>query len=85
MEEIFGIISKQQNADLWVAWGDCIDARYYLRDCFKQIYQKLEECSINNWFRLDELIGRGHPKHPSRKSHEFIFQEMDIISYLKDC
>ncbi|HFC8518708.1 TPA: DUF1643 domain-containing protein [Neisseria weaveri] len=84
VEKIFNIISQEKNADIWVAWGGDILSRDYLWSCLEGIYLKLEKCSIRNWYRLGELLASGHPKHPSRKSHDLNFEKMDMKVYLEN-
>lgn len=81
-EIIWDIISKQPQADIWLAWGENIDKRNYLWSSWLEIYNKLKNHKNIHWFTLDKLLSCGHPRHPLYKSHSLNLQKLDIQGYL---
>lgn len=86
-KENMDIIEKMGNkyptADILLAFGNNIERRKYLRECFKEIYTRLEK--HKRWLCIGGKMGMtklGHPRHPLYSSTERGLGEMDIDDYI---
>ncbi|MCL2791896.1 MAG: DUF1643 domain-containing protein [Spirochaetaceae bacterium] len=61
LQKIMSIIKN--GSTVWVAWGNLINKRSYLKDCLIQIKNKLATKNLN-WVKMGELTKRGNPRHP---------------------
>ena len=78
---IFDYISESKQPDVWVAWGQMITKRKYLKDCLRDIVDSL--APINpNWMSIGSTTKDGHPRHPSRISYNNDFIPFNMVRYL---
>jgi hypothetical protein len=81
---IVDAISKYEEIDIWVAFGNHIYDREYLIVCLKDIYEKLSGIKVR-WFATG-VNKCGAPKHPlyQKKNSKLISFDMDsYINTLK--
>jgi hypothetical protein len=62
-ETILSLI--KDNSTVWVAWGDLITKRHWLKICWNDIliYILLNKRNIT-WVKMGELTKNGNPRHP---------------------
>jgi hypothetical protein len=77
---------KQQILDLnistiWVAWGDLIDTRGYLRVSLIRLYADLFDLNLN-WISIETLTRKGHPRHPLYKNTKSNLISFNIENYV---
>lgn len=80
--KISKIISSQPTASILAAWGAKIHKRKYLTNCLQNIYNNINNSSTK-WLQIGELTNSGHPRHPSRASYNYPFQEFKVETYLE--
>lgn len=80
IEEIKKQAASAINPVFWAAWGGNIVTREYLKTAFHQIDALV--CDLNGtWVNYGELLKGGHPRHPSRLSYSWSFQNFDPHQY----
>jgi len=53
------------NSTIWVAWGDLISKRDWLKVCWRDIYAQILLNKRNiKWVKMGELTRNGNPRHP---------------------
>nr|WP_243752242.1 DUF1643 domain-containing protein [Leucobacter weissii] len=63
------------------AWGGLIESRGYLPTLLADIVS-ITDAAGRTWMSLGELLGSGHPRHPSRARGDLPLQPFDVSSYL---
>ncbi len=48
---------------IWLAYGDLINCRDYLHDCFEDILSQLSDLELQ-WKIVADLTKKGYPRHP---------------------
>lgn len=82
IEHIISIARNEENPVFWAAWGGDIILRHYLVESLKAI--KLAVRQINGrWVNYGELRKDGHPRHPSRLSYSWKFNQFEIATYVQ--
>ena len=78
---IIDTISKYENVDIWVAFGNHLYDRDYLIPCLKDIYHKLLNLNVN-WLSIGSNKS-GAPKHPLYQKHTVHLSPFDMASYIE--
>jgi len=76
---------KYPEADILLAYGNNIERRMYLRECFSAIYPIL--LSHKHWVCIggkECMTKYGHPRHPLYASTKLGLQEIDLDDYVKE-
>ena len=81
MAIIVDIISRHSTPVILVAFGNLIDKRKYLKDCFRDIAKALRPYNPK-WKQIGELTKSGNPKHPLMAKYQPL-HEFDIDVFLK--
>ncbi len=68
--------------DIWVAWGNLIKTRKYLKDCLERII-KIADTYQCNWYTIGQRTKEGHPHHPLYLKRECKTEPFDIHQYIK--
>lgn len=77
-------ISKHFRPTIWVAWGNLIDSRSFLKSkCLKDIYEASKKFNCK-WVNLGEKTKSGNPRHPLYLKGTSEFYEFNIEEYLKN-
>ena len=79
---ISNIASQQTNRLFWAAWGGYISKRIYLKESLLLLANEVERIN-GSWVNFGSLRKDGHPRHPSRLSYSWLFQDFDISYYLR--
>jgi len=66
---------------IWLAYGDLVEYRPYLKACLLDLLDTLKELDIH-WKIIQNPTQKGHPRHPLYKSTESRFQDFDINHYM---
>lgn len=81
-EEINKCIQEMQKPlNVWLAFGNLVDKRIYMKDCMADILDVLKEQEVRFWD-----AGRtkaDNPKHPLYLSKDTKLEEMEIAEYWK--
>lgn len=64
----------------WAAWGGDITLRPYLIEAFIKL-KGVAESIKGRWVNYGELRKDGHPRHPSRLSYKWKFNNFDATAY----
>ncbi|MEM9542430.1 MAG: DUF1643 domain-containing protein [Cyanobacteria bacterium P01_E01_bin.42] len=67
----------------WAAWGGGIKTRSYLQESLLLLAHEVSTVN-GSWVNYGLLRKDGHPRHPSRLSYSWTFQDFDILSYVKN-
>ena len=94
LDEICNSEIHQQNIDiilqtiiehniktLWLAYGDLIDCRPYLKSCLIEVLKSIKGLKLN-YVIIQQLTQKGHPRHPLYKPAQSTFSEFQIVDYL---
>lgn len=73
-------ISKYEEVDIWVAFGNHIYGREYMTYCLKDIYEKLSRIKIN-WFSIG-VNKSGAPRHPLYQKSTSRLISFDMNAYI---
>jgi len=74
------LVSSEENAVIWAAWGESILARkFFVRACL-ELSKRLVPFGAS-WCHFGSLTASGHPRHPSRLHYAWQFSSLDIQSY----
>jgi hypothetical protein len=86
VEHIKSLNSKNKEMVIWAAWGGSILLRKYLLTSLEQINTELSGLFKEKikWKNYGDLTIGGHPRHPSRASYSWAFQNFDVFDYLKN-
>ncbi|MDP6921718.1 MAG: DUF1643 domain-containing protein [Lutibacter sp.] len=79
---IYDSIKALNIETVWLAWGNLIDSRAYLKNCLIGIYEILKEENLH-WKIIGKPTKRGHPSHPLYKKRENPLIDFDMEAYLK--
>ena len=82
LDTIADIIGHHQNPTILVAFGNLINKRKYLKDCFHDIVTSLLPYNPK-WKQIGKLTKAGNPRHPLMAKYQPLYN-FDIIDYLKD-
>lgn len=74
---------------VWLAWGNNINLRHYLKEEALHVLSKIRDLNLNIY--CIKLTGTGHPYHPSKQSvnryvgpiDKIEFHPFEIDSYIK--
>jgi hypothetical protein len=77
---IIETISKYDEVDIWVAFGNHIYGRTYMSYCLKDIYDKLSGIKIN-WLSIG-VNKSGAPKHPLYQKSTSQLVSFDMNAYI---
>lgn len=66
---------------IWAAWGQSVLARSYFLSSAKLLETILRPLQPN-WLHFGELTAKGHPRHPSRLSYAWSFDEFNMPAYV---
>ena len=77
IETIKNVLSNHKKADIWLAFGNHIFHRDYLKKCFVEIYESLSEFEIN-WYATKVNKSQA-PAHPLYQKNESEFIKFDTI------
>lgn len=67
---------------LLAAWGGLITARSYLPRMLAGIVAVTDAAGCE-WVSIGDLLGSGHPRHPSRAGYAWPLQSFDVSGYLR--
>lgn len=80
IEAIVALARNETAPVFWAAWGGDITSRTYLSASLQQLV--LEVSSIGgSWVNFGTLRKNGHPRHPSRLSYDWVFNEFNSQTY----
>lgn len=79
-KNIKNIASTQKNPVFWAAWGSDITLRPYLKQSLLEI-NKIVKSLDGKWVQFGKLTKKNHPRHPSRLTYAWQFEEFDIDKY----
>lgn len=82
IKNIKKILKYYKQSDLLVCWGDKVHSRYYLNECFADLWRETEE-SFKGVYQIGDLTQAGEPRHPSRLPYSLKLTKFDIKKYLK--
>lgn len=82
VEYIIKIARMEKEPHFWAAWGQNIYLRVYFLESLHRIFDASKRLSVK-WLHFGKLTKTGHPRHPSRLSYEWHFQEFKIRDYLE--
>ena len=68
---------------IWLAYGDLIETRDYLQDCFLRLYADLKPLDLY-WKIIGDPTQKGHPKHPLYKPTQSPFTDFDMEKYITE-
>lgn len=78
---IVDIMEHHQNPTILVAFGNLINKRKYLKDCFQEIATALRPYNPK-WKQIGDLTKAGNPRHPLMAKYQPIC-DFDISEFLK--
>lgn len=78
-----GTLIKHKIHTVWLAYGDLIESRPYLKTCLLDLFSSLNELDIH-WKIIQDPTRKGHPGHPLYKAVESSFRDFDIQRYIKE-
>ncbi len=64
---------------VWAAWGDAVDARFYLGDILYDIQEALD--GDFEWYCRGKLTRRGNPRHPLYMQEDTEFKWFPVSDY----
>jgi hypothetical protein len=74
------LASSESQPTFWAAWGGDITLRSYLIEAFIRLIGVAESIK-GRWVHYGELRKDGHPRHPSRLSYKWKFNDFDATAY----
>ena len=83
IDAIIAVASKEDKPIFWASWGVKIELRSYLFRSLEVLSTKIDELG-GSWVHFGGLTMDGHPRHPSRLSYEWEFENFDIHQYVQD-
>ncbi|MCF7887680.1 MAG: DUF1643 domain-containing protein [Candidatus Omnitrophica bacterium] len=81
LEQIINMVKKESEPHFWAAWGHNITLRDYFLESLNIIYSSCSKLNAK-WFNFGDLTNDGHPRHPSRLSYSWMFEDFNVIGYL---
>lgn len=82
IKHIERIASTHSDPTFWAAWGSDIILRPYLIHALLEFNEMVQRLN-GNWVQFGKLTKKNHPRHPSRLTYAWEFQEFDIGKYKK--
>jgi hypothetical protein len=83
IEQIIALASKVDQPVFWAAWGGDITLRPYLSVSLQILVAEVSRIS-GQWVNFGELRKDGHPRHPSRLSYSWVFNDFDCEAYVQN-
>lgn len=80
--EIMKYAHEDPNPIFWAAWGVGISIRHYLLESLVCLHSEITK-NNGTWQCYGDLTKFGHPKHPSRLSYDWDFQEFLLEKYIE--
>jgi hypothetical protein len=77
-EKVIAEFVNYRQCEIWLAYGDIIEKRKYLRRCFDDV-MALPELSNAAFFHRG-LTKRGNPRHPLYVKNEVVLTQMSLIA-----
>lgn len=74
------VLKQYRSPHIWAAWGNDVGQRPYLADTVAFLAHRLAKYEPK-WLCFGKPTKLGHPRHPSRLSHEWQFHTFDISCY----
>ena len=81
-EHIESLLKSSEFTTIWCAWGGDIIKKPYLLDSLLVIKNMTKKYNVK-FSIYGSLTAKKHPRHPSRLSYKWEFQDFDINTYLK--
>ncbi len=81
-KQITAYAEKEKTPVFWAAWGDNISTRPYFTESLTKLIPEVARIG-GSWLNFGNLTIKGHPRHPSRLSYSWQFQEFDIEKYIE--
>ncbi len=69
--------------NIWLAYGDLIESRDYLRYCMSDLYSNLSILDLK-WKIIDNPTQKGHPRHPLYKAIKTTLSDCDMELYVEE-
>lgn len=82
LDAIRSLSHRYPSANILVAFGNDINLRSYLVNCFKDIVRTIDPESKRHWLQIGELTKSGNPRHPLYAAYRLGLQPFDLDSYL---
>lgn len=85
LDEIRRFFKGIGNLDVLVAFGNLVEERPYLLQCFRDIAGILQEEERKvSWWQIGRLTKQGYPRHPLYARYEWGFCEFYTAQYLSE-
>lgn len=68
---------------IWLAYGNLVESRTYLRSCGSDIFQSLLPLNLQ-WKAISRPTRKGHPRHPLYQSTRSVLSTLDPNTFFKD-
>lgn len=75
---IGNFLKAYKNCDCWAAWGTLIEKRPYLKECLRDILDRIGKV---NWISIGNISKKGHPHHPLYVKLNTLQESFDIQKY----
>lgn len=69
LHHILEVFSQHPNATVLVAFGNPINKRKYLKECFADIVKNAQQFNLK-WKQIGKLTAADNPRHPSRGAYQ---------------
>ncbi len=69
LKHIMEVFSKHPGATVLAAFGNPINERKYLKECFADIIKDAQPFNLK-WKQIGKLTAAGNPRHPSRGAYQ---------------
>lgn len=73
--------SQEEPLNIWIAFGNLVDRRKYMKECMLDLMEVFEAHNINYW--CAGVNDSGNPKHPLYLKKDLVLQPFDIQGYTK--
>lgn len=80
--EIIHYAKESTDPVFWAAWGVNISIRKYLLESFVLLTEEVRKIN-GTWKCYGNLTKSGHPKHPSRLSYDWSFNDFSVDNYVE--
>ena len=70
LKEMVNLLQNRQNVKVWLAFGEYVNHRKYLLQCFKDIVKVCEQYDVH-WYYINDLTKSGFPPHPLYQKTSF--------------
>lgn len=81
LKQIVNIVKKESESHFWAAWGHNIALRSYFLESLGMICSCCSRFKVK-WLHFGTLTNNDHPRHPSRLSYSWKFENFNIRKYL---